>query len=195
VDPLELSTALSQARELTERSDEDYNQWSLDRLCRHIEQVHHKYVRTRCREIEPILQKVLMVHGKRHPELEEISTGFEAVRNEMATHMIKEEQVLFPYITRLAEADRDGRKNARPAFGSVQNPIRVMMAEHDSSGSEMHRIRKLSLDYTPPFDACNSYRVLFKLLEEFENDLHLHVHLENNILFPKAILLEESIAA
>ncbi len=105
--------------------------------------------------------------------------------------MMKEEQVLFPYIERLAAAQRHGERPARPSFGTVQNPVRMMVAEHEEAGDLMKEIRRLSDDFTPPAHACNTYRVAYFKLEEFEADLHRHIHLENNILFPRAETVEE----
>jgi len=108
------------------------------------------------------------------------------------SHMVKEEQILFPYIKLLVKAAKTGEKPS-PAFGSVENPVHMMEEEHDAAGAIMKQIRELSSDYQPPEGACNTYRVLYAMLEEFEENLHAHVHLENNILFPKAIAKEEEV--
>lgn len=167
--------------------------WPSDELINYIVSVHHKYVR----EAIPVLlahtQKVAAVHGERHPEVVEIARHFNAVAKDMAAHMMKEEHVLFPYILELVKARRHGTAWAGSPFGGVQNPIRMMEMEHQAAGDEMTAIRSLSADYTPPDDACTTYRISFRELQLFEEDLHRHVHLENNILFPKAIALEQEL--
>ncbi|RMH76286.1 MAG: iron-sulfur cluster repair di-iron protein, partial [Calditrichaeota bacterium] len=154
---------------------------------------------TYVRESIPLLReytaKVARVHGDAHPEMVEIARCFEELAQEMEQHMMKEEQVLFPYIKQMVVAEKQGRLLPPPPFGTVQNPIRMMEMEHDRAGELMKQIRKLSRDFSPPEDACNTYRVTYHKLEEFEADLHQHVHLENNILFPGAIALEEKLQA
>ncbi|MFN8237520.1 MAG: hemerythrin domain-containing protein, partial [Chitinophagales bacterium] len=112
---------------------------------------------------------------------------------ELTAHMKKEELMLFPFIRKMAKAQTTKEKVSTPMFGTVQNPIAMMHQDHDTEGERFRKIAALTQNYTPPADACNTYRVTFALLKEFEEDLHLHIHLENNILFPKAIELEKSI--
>lgn len=140
-----------------------------------------------------LAKKVARVHGDSHPELIEMDTLCQSVINELTVHMQKEEHILFPYIKELWQAKQSGNKISRPPFGSIQNPVRMMEAEHVEVGDEMEQIRQLSSNYTLPIDACTSYRVLFSKLQEFERDLHQHIHLENNILFVKAIELENEL--
>ncbi len=168
----------------------DFNAWSLDLLADYIEKKHHRYVKNKSQEILPYLQKIVKVHGDRHPELLAIEQLFIASVHELNEHMQKEEQVLFPHIRNMVEAQQEGRKIAIP-FGTVQNPIAMMMQEHDVEGRRFEKISALTNDYTAPSDACNTYRITFALLKEFEQDLHLHIHLENNILFPKSIEAEK----
>ncbi len=170
----------------------DFQSWELDLLADYIEKKHHRYVRQRIPEILPYLTKVVKVHGKAHPELVEIANEFDASVIELNAHMQKEELNLFPHIRRMIEAKDQGRELAPPMFGTVRNPIQAMMAEHDQEGVRFRKIRKLSNEFTPPEDACQTYRVTFSMLEEFEQDLHQHIHLENNILFPKSAKLEEN---
>lgn len=144
---------------------------------------------TKIQEITPFLHKVVRVHGNLHPELIEIEQLFKESAGELTAHMKKEELILFPYIRKMVEAQRSGTQVQAP-FGTVHNPIRMMMHEHDSEGERFRKIAALSNNYTPPADACNTYKVTYSLLKEFEEDLHLHIHLENNILFPKSIELE-----
>ena len=165
--------------------------WTLDGLVRHIVETHHRYVRENIPLIREFTAKVARVHGHANPEVVRIAELFDAVAAELEVHMMKEEQVLFPYIERLAAAQRHGERPARPSFGTVQNPVRMMVAEHEEAGDLMKEIRRLSDDFTPPDHACNTYRVAYFKLEEFEADLHRHIHLENNILFPRAETVEE----
>lgn len=173
----------------------DYASWPIDLLADYIEKKHHRYVVEKTAEIKPYLDKLCKVHGDRHPELFEIKEHFNASADELAMHMKKEEMVLFPYIRNMVKALKDNTSLQTPHFGTVQNPIRMMMHEHDVEGERFRTIEALSNQYTPPQDACNTYSVTFALLKEFEQDLHLHIHLENNILFPKAAKLEDQLAA
>lgn len=162
--------------------------WSLTRLADHIEETHHHYVRERIPVISEFSQKVARVHGNANPETIEIARLFDELARELSMHMRKEELLLFPYIRNL-EA---GTGFESPAFGTVANPIRMMEHEHDVAGNLCKDISRLSGGYEPPAHACNTYRVLYAMLDEFEQDLHRHVHLENNVLFPKALKLEQS---
>ncbi|MCO5233350.1 MAG: iron-sulfur cluster repair di-iron protein [Chitinophagales bacterium] len=170
----------------------DYNSWPLDLLADYIEKKHHRYVETRSTEIIPYIEKIARVHGGRHPELIEVEQLFKASVGELAMHMKKEELVLFPYIRKMVQA-QSSKTDVSASFGTVQNPIRNMMHEHDTEGERFRKISQLTNNYTAPEDGCNTYRVTLSLLKEFEDDLHLHIHLENNILFPKSIALEEQL--
>ena len=164
----------------------DYNAWALDRLADHIQAKHHAYVEAAIGQLKPYIDKICKVHGNRHPELFEVQREFYESAGELTVHMKKEEFILFPYIRKMVKSGEKGN----PHFGTAQNPIAMMMEEHDMEGERFRKISALTNQYTPPADACNTYRVTFALLKEFEEDLHLHIHLENNILFPKAIELE-----
>src|SRR5690606_34028510 len=170
----------------------DYNSWPIDLLADYVEKKHHRYVEEKIPEILPLLNKIVSVHGKRHPELEKIADLFQETAGELTMHMKKEELMLFPYIKNLVKAKENGAVPSSP-FGTVANPIQQMMHEHDTEGERFRQIAELTDNYTPPSDACNTYRVTFHLLKEFEEDLHLHIHLENNILFPKAMQLENEL--
>lgn len=167
--------------------------YKLDILAKHIVKKHHIYVRQRIPEIEPFLDKVVRVHGQKHPELKKIQENFQAVKEELLSHMQKEENVLFPYIGEMVEAGKNNTQLAPPFFGTIKNPINMMEMEHESAGNGFKEIREITNDLTPPDGACNTYCVTFSLLDEFENDLHRHIHLENNVLFPKAIMLENDL--
>jgi regulator of cell morphogenesis and NO signaling len=171
-----------------------FNTWDLDFLATYIVSNHHAYVRRAIETLGAHTQKVAAVHGDRHPETRDVARHFAAVSEEMTQHMMKEERVLFPYISGLAEAARAGRPGPAAPFGTIANPIRMMEMEHQAAGDSMAAIRELSRDFTPPEDACTTYRVSYKELEEFEADLHRHVHLENNVLFPKALELERNLS-
>ena len=171
----------------------DYQSWPLDLLAEYIEKKHHRYVEEKTQEIKPYLEKICRVHGGRHPELLEINEQFNATAGELAMHMKKEELMVFPFIKKMVKAKEEGTKVAAPNFESIQFPIQAMMDEHTNEGDRFRLIEALSDNYTPPADGCNTYRVTFALLKEFEQDLHLHIHLENNILFPKAIELEKEL--
>jgi regulator of cell morphogenesis and NO signaling len=172
----------------------DYKSWPLDLLADYIEKKHHRYVVEKTAEILPYLDKICRVHGERHPELFEINEHFNKTAGELAMHMKKEELILFPFVRKLAQAKQEGSNVVAPPFGTVQNPIEAMMQEHTNEGDRFRKIEELSNNYTPPQDACNTYGVTLGLLKEFEQDLHLHIHLENNILFPKAIELEKELS-
>lgn len=170
----------------------DFNFWPLDLLADYIEKKHHRYVEERIPLLLQYLNKLCKVHGDIHPELFEINKLFNETAGELTSHMKKEELILFPYIRKMLKKQKDGSAvvNA-PHFGTVKNPIKMMMEEHENEGERFEKIAQISDNYNPPSDACNTYRVTFALLDEFEKDLHKHIHLENNILFPKSILHEE----
>ena len=174
---------------------QDFEHWPLDVLTTYIVANHHRYVADALPMLYELTAKVARVHGERHPELIKIAQHFNAIAEELEMHMYKEEHILFPYIQQMTLAQRDGAPMPTPVFGSVENPIKMMEAEHESAGGAMEEIRQLSSDFAPPLDACTSYQVLFAKLNEFEQDLHQHVHLENNLLFPKAIAMEKELSA
>ena len=169
-----------------------WNTAPLGELTRHIEVKHHRYVRDAIPRISSLLEKVNGKHGKVHPEIAAILGLFTRVGQEMIMHMQKEEQILFPYIEALERARNGHAPLEPPFFQTVRNPIQAMVAEHDIAGDLVRQIRTASADYSSPADACTSYKAAYKALQEFEADLHQHVHLENNILFPRAIEMESA---
>lgn len=169
----------------------DFKSWPPDLLADYIEKKHHRYITDTTPSLKQFLDKLCKVHGSNHPELFEINKEFTASSDELTSHMKKEETVLFPYVRQMADSGNKKEKPAGPSFGTVRNPIQMMMQEHDTEGERFRKISELSSNYTPPDDACTTYRVAYSMLKEFENDLHLHIHLENNILFPKAIEMEK----
>jgi iron-sulfur cluster repair di-iron protein len=170
-----------------------YNEWSLDFLADYIVNTHHSYVRKTLPDIKAYAEKVKKVHGKTHPELLSIYRLVEDVNAELSAHMIKEEVVLFPYIKELVAAKKETKPVHAEQFDKIQNPINRMEMEHEMVGNNLAEIRKLSKNYEIPEDACATYSLLYRMLDEFEEDLHLHVHLENNILFPKALEIEKQL--
>lgn len=190
---IETEKVVGELNEIVREKDSefiDFKGWPLDLLIDYIEKKHHRYVEEQIGIIRPFLDKVAKVHGQHNPELLEIKELFSQAAEELAAHMKKEELILFPYIRKMEKAKRTDGKMEPPHFETVENPIKMMMHEHDAEGERFRRISELSDTYTPPAHACNTYRVSFALLKEFEEDLHMHIHLENNILFPKAAALE-----
>ena len=174
--------------------ESDIRRWSATELASYVEKVHHGYVRETTPILSAYLKKVAAVHGDRHPELREIYALFQESSLELLNHMVKEETILFPSIKRMERLVEAGEKLDKPFFfGTVENPIAMMKAEHETEGDRFVRIATLSHNYTPPEDACNTYKVSFAKLREFEEDLHRHIHLENNILFHKAVALEQQL--
>jgi len=189
---------LRQLRQNSERVLPSESGWlssPLAELTKHIRERHHQYVRDSIPRLRTLLAKILEKHGSIHPELGEIERLFSEVAREMLMHMQKEEQILFPFIDALARASNGNGTIETPFFQTVKNPIHSMMKEHDSAGELMRQIRSASNGYKAPGDSCTSYQAAYQSLEEFEEDLHLHVHLENNILFPRAVELETAVTA
>lgn len=174
---------------------DNFNAWELDFLTDYIINNHHRYVEKSIPMLYEYSQKVAKVHGESSPETIEIASRFQRVADELTSHMKKEEEILFPYIKRMVAAQKENKKIETPSFGTIKNPINMMEAEHDAAGDDIERIHELSNDFEPPASACSTFRVLYSKLDEFEKDLHQHIHLENNILFKKVIVLEEEIMA
>lgn len=185
----QLEKELQNAGRTINRS-QDYNSWSLDFLIDYIVNTHHTYVTEAIPLILQYSNRVAEVHGHHYKEVVEINLLFHEVAEELSAHLKKEEQILFPFVKSIVKANKEGYSIPQPSFGTVGNPIKMMEMEHETAGDIFKKIRELSNDYTPPVEACNTYRALYAKLEEFEEDLHQHIHLENNILFPKALLLE-----
>ncbi len=170
----------------------DWQTGSLADLISHIKNTHHKYTREEIARLGPLFDKVCSVHGNNHPELFELREIFRGLAQELGTHLMKEEMVLFPYIERMEESVLQKEPILPPPFGTVQNPVAMMEHEHDSAGNALRALRAASNGYTAPADGCVSFQTLYKTLAELEADLHQHIHLENNILFPRAIALEKA---
>jgi regulator of cell morphogenesis and NO signaling len=186
LDSLELAEETAHAKQV----DRNWQAEPLAELIAHITSTHHKYTREEIAIFGPLFDKVCSMHGRNHPEVEQLRATFRGLAQELSMHMMKEEAVLFPYIVRMEEAVVQKEPVLPPPFGSVQNPVAMMMHEHNSAGDALRAMRQASAGYTPPGDACTSYQALYKGLADFEADLHQHIHLENNILFPRAIEME-----
>ena len=169
---------------------QDWQNQLLADLIGHITTTHHVFVREESPRIQALAAKVVGVHGKNHPELLQVQQVFAALAEELRVHLMKEEQMLFPYISLMEESALAGEPAPPAMFGTVANPVRMMMQEHDGAGDALRSLRAITSDYALPEDACISYRTLYGALEGFEADLHQHIHLENNILFPRAIAME-----
>lgn len=170
----------------------NFQQWDLAFLIDFIVNAHHAYIRAQIPRIRVYGEKVRQVDGQKWPEVIQIHALTQRLADELLRHLEKEERVLFPYIQNLVAARQYRQKKPAAPFGQMQNPISAMELEHESASQMLQDIRRLSNDYTPPADAGNSFRVWYALLQEFEEDQQLHIHLENNILFPSAIALEEA---
>jgi regulator of cell morphogenesis and NO signaling len=190
-----LSAELQQAASGSAPDARDWMSATLAELIDHIVRTHHDYLKAELPRLDAMLAKVLAAHGERHGDsLVPLSHTFAALRAELESHLWKEERVLFPIVCNLEAARAAGGQAPAAHCGSVNNPIRVMEHEHDSAGRALETMRRLTGNYTLPEGACNTYRALFSGLEELEADLHRHIHLENNILFPRAAQLEHGSA-
>jgi regulator of cell morphogenesis and NO signaling len=169
----------------------DWSSAGLAELVAHIVSRHHGYLKQELPALEAAMEKVVAKHGPKYPDmLPRMAQVFAGLKAELELHLHKEEAVLFPAILELEAAEAARRAAVLPPFGTVRNPIRMMEHEHDSAGQALAALRSLSHDYAVPDDACPTFRGLFHRLEEMERDLHTHIHLENNILFPRAAALE-----
>jgi len=195
VDANDLLAALTNADQEQEASDQAaWQSLGLAQLADQIVATHHQFLREELPRIDGLLDQVIAAHAEKHPELHEVRRQFQLLVQDLMPHMMKEEQVLFPIIRQLEEAQ--AAKVALPRFhcGSVNNPIRAMEHEHQIVGDCLRELRALTGGYTPPEDACPTYHAMLDGLQNLESDLHLHIHKENNILFPKAAELEASLA-
>jgi regulator of cell morphogenesis and NO signaling len=190
----EVIAALEAAAHTPSAIGTDWSQASLEELSGHIVQTHHAYVKRELPRLAVLAQKVVNRHGETTAELPVIQAALAKLDEELTQHLAKEEAVLFPYIVLLERARANGAAKPHGCFGTVANPIAMMTQEHDAAGALLAEIRLLSHGFTTPDDACPTYHAFFDGLQDFDRDLHQHIHLENNILFPRAINLEESFA-
>jgi regulator of cell morphogenesis and NO signaling len=163
---------------------------TLGELVSHIVSTHHSYVKQEIPRIQKLLSRVVAVHGRNHIELLEIQQVFAGLAAELTSHMMKEEMVLFPYVVQVEEATQSRRHAPRAPFGTVSNPVQMMEMEHESAGQALRKLQSLTSNYTAPADGCFTYNTVFTAMKDFEADLHQHIHLENNLLFPRAIAME-----
>jgi len=186
-------SALEKMQNQTGSAVHDFDSWNIGFLADYIQNTHHQYVKKAITQILPLAQKVADVHGENHSEVIRINELFKDLAEELLSHLQKEEMILFPYIKKLVADESAGKCNDPGCFGSIGSPISVMEAEHENAGVILKEMYRISNGYSAPEDACNTFRVLYGKLKEFEDDLHRHIHLENNLLFPKAIELEQVI--
>jgi len=172
-------------------AERDWRGAPLSKLTQYIVDQHHSFTRDEIERLVPLISKVVSVHGDNHLELLQVQSLFRGIAQELTMHMRKEEQVLFPYIARIEEAGNSKSPLPPAMFGTVQNPVRMMM-EHESSGQALRKMREVTNGFIAPPDGCVSYQTLYRALEAFEKDLHNHIHLENNILFPRSVDLENA---
>ncbi len=180
--------------ELKQHANSSQAQWQqapLKEIAEYIVQKHHAFAREQINLIGGLLAKVESRHGAGHPEVFKISKVIAAISPELKHHFLCEETILFPYIGKLEAGQQPALP---PVFGSLEQPITRMMTDHDQAGDALRMLRKLTGDYTPPADACTTYRALYRAMEDLEQDMHQHIHIENNILFPRALALARDLA-
>ncbi len=190
IDPNSVIIDLEKINNNVTVNEQNYDEWELDFLIDYIVNNHHQYIRRMIPIIADHGEKAAVAHGENHPELLKISEIFAIIYKDLRQHMLKEEQILFPFIKQIVQAKKNNGETEKPYFGSVQHPIRMLEAEHENAGDGFNEIKRLGKNYIIPADACPTYSAFYNALMEFEKDLHKHIHLENNILFPKAIALE-----
>lgn len=194
---IDTSAVIGELERLGDVSSADNNRyelWDLDYLGQYIINNHHNYIRNSVPRIAAHVEKVAYKHGGRHPHIIEVESLFSQISAELLSHLQKEEKILFPMINSIAEQARSG-KNASDNMVSISGPVSVMEAEHSGAGEILERIRELTDNFTLPADACNTFAVTYQELKEFETDLHKHIFLENSILFPRAVQLENQLKA
>lgn len=194
IDATKVEQELQQSNQGIASANNAYNEWNLDFLADYLVNTHHAYVRKNLPEMQAYAFKVARVHGERHPELVTILNHVVEISEELSNHLVQEETQLFPLLKQIVQAKNSGAAFSGTASKSLASVIAEMEQEHDSVGRAHEEIRRLSNDFTLPPDACASYSLFYKIIQEFENDLHMHIHLENNILFPKAVEMEQSLS-
>jgi len=172
----------------------DWRNVPLANLAQHIVDKHHSFTQAEITRLTSLISNVVSAHGASHPELFRVQTIFAGLSEELREHMRKEEELLFPYITEMEEAVGTKRRPPEAMFGTVQNPVAVMIMEHETSGQALEKLSEVTNGYVVPADGCASYRALYEGLPAFAADLHQHIHLENNILFPRAVDLESDLS-
>ena len=173
----------------------DWQSAPLSKLINYILEKHHVFTKQELLRLDALIIKVCNAHGERHPELLNLQELFKSLNADLGPHMMKEEMMLFPYITRMEAALENHETMPPPPFMTVRNPVRMMSLEHDHAGELLREMRRVSSDYTVPADGCVSYQTLYQALREFEEDLHHHIFLENSVLFPRAVEMEAQLSA
>lgn len=191
MEPGELPDEIGKATEGKVASQEDFESWPLDRLAEYIIRTHHRYAEKQIEIIKPLLEKISEVHGGQRPELFQIKEIFGKLAGEIVVHQRKEELMVFPFIKRMVKASENNEPFKHTPGRTVEDPVKMLKEEHDIQGDSFKRIAALSNNYETPSDGCNTYSTTLQLLQEFELDLHQHIHLENDILFPKAVRMEK----
>jgi regulator of cell morphogenesis and NO signaling len=191
INPEEIVAELQNTGSVSDGSSLRFNEWEPDFLVDYIINNHHSYIRGAIPIMSAHAEKIASKHGEKYPETIEVYKIFSRVSKDLKQHLMKEEEILFPFIKYLVKTDKLGLKAERPYFGTIRNPINMMDAEHIGAGDSMFQIRKLTENFNPPQGACTTFITYYKELKEFEEDLHKHVYIENNVLFPKAIEMEE----
>ena len=186
IDPSILLRELEAATRTPARQDTDYASWTLTRLIDHIKAIHHAYVKANTAQTAAYARKIAAVHGDHHPELAQIAASFDQIATELMVHLGQEEEVVFPAITRAEAAGRTGSAPEAADAETIARGIEALAREHEQVGAALQRIRDMAMGYGLPPDACATYSLTYERLRAFEADLHKHVHLENNILFPRA---------
>ena len=181
IDQLEVKKKLADLESLPADNVHNFNEWDLGFLCDYIINTHHKFVLKSLPELVQYTGKIAMVHGDRHPELSEVETLFSEINRELLQHLKNEEEVFFPAIKEYQRSRSDESRE------TIIKQINKLSGEHEFAGGAMDKINSITGNYNVPDDGCNTYHVTYKLLQQFEDDLHVHVHLENNIVFPKAL--------
>jgi regulator of cell morphogenesis and NO signaling len=191
LDPNKILEEIESAEDLlSDISFIEINNWPIDLVCDYLEKTHHRYLKEFFDLLAPKMSKLVSRHGENHPELKEIARIMNCAQYELLLHLKKEELILFPAIRKYKQAQLSNQKIEAAAFGSIENPIQVMENEHNHEGERLDLLKKLSSNFTAPEDACQTYQSVFRMLKEFSEDMHKHVYIENHILFPKALSLE-----
>lgn len=191
LDLLAVESALENINEV--KVAENFDRWNPDFLADYIFNKHHQYYYDEAPIIAELVTKVTDHHGEKHPELQEVYRLFVTLAQELNAHFAKEEKILFPFIKALVRAKQTGDVDELRNQFSIAGPVQMMEADHDAAGEILVELSEVTSGYTAPADACNSFKFLYRKLNELEDDLHQHIHLENNILFPKALALEKEL--
>lgn len=190
---IHLETLMEKVTQAIQNSplSEQFNHWTLDLLSDYIVKQHHRYAKNIIPRISVLMKTVIETHGKKHPELRAVGAIWQVISEDLVMHMQKEELTVFPYIRLLIQSTEKDVSIPPPVFGSVAELIYLMEEEHQLTGDQLVTLAELSNSFTPPADACNTYQILYTYLADFQAMTKMHVYLENNILFPKAIALEK----